>query len=309
MDLDNCAAALRALAEPTRVRLAALLDREELTVAELAEITALAQPRVSTHLARLKELGLVHDRRAGVSAYYRANADAPAATRALWRAIADTAAGDAVLADDARRMALVLAGRTASSTWADAVAGDMERHYSPGRTWESISRALVGLLDLGRVLDVASGDGAVADLLARRARAITCIDASAKVVKAARTRLKRHANVEVREGDMHALDLPARRFDLVLMLQALPFSERPALALAEAARVLKPRGRLLLSALARHRHRQAVTAYGHVNLGLTLKELRALVEHAGLSVAHAELASRERRAPHFEVLTLTAIKQ
>lgn len=308
MDLDGCSAFLRALSEPTRMRLLALLEREELTVAELAAITGLAQPRVSTHLAKLKEVDLVRDRRAGVSAYYRVNDELNEDTRALWTALAAAAADDGLLADDAKRVARVLSDRANSQNWADSVAGDMERHYSPGRTWESVSRAFVGLLELGDVLDIASGDGVIAELLAGRARGLTCIDASDRVVAAARTRLADYPNVDVREGDMHALALPDAAFDLVLMLQALPFSDRPAQALAEAARVLRPGGRLLVSTLGRHRHRGVVTGFGHRNQGFTVPELKRLAESHGLVVHHAELAGRERRPPHFEVITLLATK-
>ena len=308
MDLDGCSAFLRVLSEPTRMRLLALLEREELTVAELAAITGLAQPRVSTHLAKLKELDLVRDRRAGVSAYYRVNDELDEGTRALWAALAAAASDDGLLADDAKRMSRVLAERASAQNWADSVAGDMERHYSPGRTWESVSRAFVGLLELGDVLDLASGDGVIAELLARRARRLTCVDASERVVAAARQRLAEFANVEVREGDMHALALPDAGFDLVLMLQALPFSDRPAQAMAEAARVLRRGGRLLVSTLARHRHRGVVAGFGHRNQGFTVPDLTRLVEATGLSVQHAELAARERRPPHFEVITLLATK-
>src|SRR5688500_20254920 len=105
MDLAGCTGFLRALSDPTRLRLLALLEQEELTVAELAAVTRLAQPRVSTHLSKLKELDLVRDRRAGVSAYYRFNAEAADSDpQKLWRALRD-ASDDALLRDDAKRMA------------------------------------------------------------------------------------------------------------------------------------------------------------------------------------------------------------
>ena len=226
MDLAGCSAFLRVLSDPTRVRLLALIEREELTVAELAAVTRLAQPRVSTHLAKLKELALVRDRRAGVSAYYRFNGDADSETRKLWEAVRD-AAEDAMLSDDARRLAAVLDRRSQRRAWADSVAGDMERHYSPGRTWEALARGFVNLLELGDVVDVGSGDGVVAELVAPHAKSITCIDASPRVVEAARKRLAGIRNVQVLEGDMHATGLPAARYDLVLMMHALPYSEKP----------------------------------------------------------------------------------
>jgi len=307
VDLAGCSAFLRALSDPTRVRLLALLEREELTVAELAAATRLAQPRVSTHLAKLRELDLVRDRRAGVSAYYRYNIDAEAETRTLWQALRE-AADDALLRDDAKRVAGVLAKRAQRQNWADTVAGDMERHYSPGRTWETLTRGFVRLLDLGDVLDLAAGDGVNAELLSPYAKSITCIDTSARVVEAATTRLAERSNVTVRSGDMHTLELPDNRFDLVLMMQALPYSERPAQAMAEAARVLRRGGRLLVCTLARHQHRGVVAEFDHRNLGFTTSELRQLVARAGLQVDSCELATRESRPPHFEVLALLAHK-
>ena len=167
MDLNAWSACLRLLSDPTRVRLLALLDRDELTVAELAQITGLAQPRVSTHLARLKEAGLAVDRRAGVSAYYRFAEDPlNEAQQALWKSLSGTA-NDPLLQQDALRLPEVLAQRAASENWADNVAGDMERHYSPGRTWEAMARAALQLVDPGRVLDIASGDGLMAELFKR----------------------------------------------------------------------------------------------------------------------------------------------
>ncbi|MDQ3494082.1 MAG: metalloregulator ArsR/SmtB family transcription factor [Pseudomonadota bacterium] len=306
MDLDAWSARLKVLADATRVRLLALLEGEELTVAELAAITRLAQPRVSTHLARLKEAGLVRDRRAGASAYYRYDeAGLDPAQRSLWQALRN-GADDPLLRQDAERVAGVLATRAADQNWADSVAGDMERHYSPGRTWEALARSVLPLFETGDVLDVASGDGVLAELLAPHAQRYVCVDASPRVVEAASQRLRRYRNVEVHAADMHTLPFAAASFDLVVLMHALTYSARPAQAVLEAARVLRPGGRLLLSSLARHEHRAAVEAYGHANLGFTAKELRRFVDKAGLSVQAADTVTREKRPPHFEVISLIA---
>ena len=304
MDLEAWSARLKVLADATLVRLLALLEGEELTVAELSSITRLAQPRVSTHLARLKEAGLVRDRRAGVSAYYRFDAESlDAAQRALWRTLRE-GSDDPLLRQDAERIPGVLAARAADANWADSVAGDMERHYSPGRTWEALARSALPLLSPGKVLDIASGDGVLAELLAPHAQEYICIDASARVVAAASDRLRRFGHVEVREGDMHALPFEDGHFDLVVLMHALTYAARPAVAVAEAARVLRPGGRLLLSSLARHEHRAAVEAYGHVNLGFSDKDLRKFMDKAGLEISSSETVTREKRPPHFEVISL-----
>jgi SAM-dependent methyltransferase/DNA-binding transcriptional ArsR family regulator len=308
VDLEAWSSCLRVLSDATRVRLLALLEREELTVAELSAITRLAQPRVSTHLAKLKEAGLVRDRRAGVSAYYRfCENELDHAQRALWQALS-AGADDPLLRQDAERLPAILATRAADQNWADSVAGDMERHYSPGRTWEALARSALPLLEPGDVLDVASGDGVTAELLAPHAKSLVCVDASPRVVQAASERLKRYRNVEVKEGDMHALPFQTPRFDLVLLMHALTYADKPAVAVAEAARVLRPGGRVLATCLARHEHKAAVQPYGHVNLGFTPRELRRYAEKAGLSVRVCEVVTREKRPPHFEVISLIARK-
>ena len=308
MDLEGWSTRLKVFADATRVRLLALLEREELTVAELSAITRLAQPRVSTHLAKLKEAGLVRDRRAGVSAYYRFDHGALApAQQALWRTVSD-GSDDPLLRQDAERVPAVLATRAADQNWADSVAGDMERHYSPGRTWEALARTALPLLEPGDVLDIASGDGVLAELLAPHAGRYVCIDASPRVVAAAAERLRRFGNVEVREGDMHALPLEEGSFDLVVLMHALTYAGKPAQAVAEAARVLRPGGLLLLSSLAKHEHRAVVDAYGHVNLGFAEKELRRFLDRAGLELVSSETVTREKRPPHFEVISLIARK-
>lgn len=308
MDLTAWSSCLRVLADPTRVRLLALLDREELTVAELSEITQLAQPRVSTHLAKLREAALVRDRRSGVSAYYRFDpAELSTSQQALWRSLSDSA-DDPLLRQDAERLPTVLAARASDENWADSVAGDMERHYSPGRTWEALARAALQLLEPGDVLDVASGDGALAELLAPQSKRYLCVDASAKVANAARERLTHLSNVEIQVQDMHALDLPDASFDLVLLMNALTYAAHPAKAMAEAARVLRPGGRLLATTLVKHEHRQAVAPYGHANLGFTAKELHKLCEKVKFDVVRCAPFTRERRPPHFEVISLIARK-
>ena len=307
MDLTDLSSLFRTLSDATRVRLLVLLESEELTVAELAAVTQLAQPRVSTHLAKLKELDLVRDRRAGVSAYYRFNAELDEKHTQVWQTLRRSI-DDALLEDDARRLPEVMTKRARAEGWADAAAGDMERHYSPGRSWEALARGVMHLVELGDVLDVASGDGVLAELLAPHARSITCVDTSERVIAAARERLKPLRHVHVAHGDMHALELADRSFDLVLLMHALTYSSEPGKAVREASRVLRPGGRLLALTLNRHAHRSVVEEFDHCNLGFTVDELKKLAKKSGLDVVDCEISSREKRPPHFEVLTLLARK-
>jgi ArsR family transcriptional regulator len=200
----------------------------------------------------------------------------------------------------------VLEERDGGRTWAESVAGHMERRYSPGRTWESLVRGIVGLARLGDVVDVASGDGVLAELLAGRARSITCLDASARVVAAGSRRTGRLATVRFVRGDMHALPFTAERFDEALLMNALCFARKPARVLAEIARVLRPGGRLIAVTLNRHEHEAAVEPFGHRMLGFEPGRLRRMLARAGFDTECCEVTSRERRAPHFEAITVHA---
>jgi SAM-dependent methyltransferase len=262
---------------------------------------------VSTHLAKLKEAELVRDRRAGVSAYYRSNNEGDQAQHDLLTSLR-ASIDDTLLREDAARLPGVLANRAREEGWADTVAGDMERHYSPGRTWETLARSLLQLLGTGDVLDIASGDGITAELLAPHAHSIVCVDSSERVVEAAAKRLQAFRNVKVVQGDMHALELGAQRFDLVLMLHALTYAEHPAKAVAEASRLLRPGGRLLAVTLGQHDHRKVVAPFDHRNLGFNSEQLDSHARAAGLEVLSCNRLSRERKAPHFEVISLLARK-
>jgi ArsR family transcriptional regulator len=305
-DLTAATDLLRPLADRTRVRLLSLLAREELTVAELTDATRLAQSRVSTHLGRLREAGLLRLRPAGASTFYALDeAGMGDEARRLWALLADSV-DDALLAEDKRHLSESRATR--GGTWADSVAGRMERHYSPGRTWEAAARSLVGLARLGAVLDVASGDGALAELIAPRARSVTCLDKSAHVASAGARRLDGRAPVRFVVGDMHALPLPDTSFDAVLLVNSLSYATDPALAVAEAVRVLRPGGTLVATALLSHGHESVAAGFDHVQPGFQPTRLRTLFERAGCDVCFCEVTSRERRPPHFEVLTLYAAR-
>jgi len=308
MDLQRATHHFRLLADSTRLRLLLLLDREELSVAELAAITQLAQPRVSTHLAKLREAGLVTDRRDGVFVYYRiASAIADPSLDDFWQLLRRNS-DDPLIQQDVQRINQILSNRTGAGTWADSVAGDMERHYSPGRTWEATARGLVHLIEPGDVLDVASGDGVLAELLAPRARSIVCLDISERVAEAGRRRLEACRNVSFEVGDMHELPFPDAHFDTVLLMHALTYTRKPARVFNEASRVLRAGGRLLAVTLQRHQHAKAVEPYNHLNLGFTIQQLEKLGRDSGLSVRTCAVSAIEKRAPNFSVLSLSAVK-
>jgi len=300
---------LHLFGDPTRVRLLALLARHELTVAELTSILEVAQSRVSTHLGKLREAGLLRDRRNGASTVYALNdGGLPGAAGGLWELL-QRLVEDAVIGSDARRCEAMLRAREQRAAWPDAVAGHMERHYSPGRTWEAMARALLGLVRLGDVLDGGSGDGTIAQLLAPRVRSITCLDRSPRVLAAARTRLARMPNVRYLLGELEAIPARDEGFDHVLLLNVLTSARQPARVVAEAARVLRPGGGLTLVTLDAHQHPDTTAGYGHVHAGFKPGTVRRLLAQAGFTVDTCGITSREHRQPHFQIVTAFARKE
>jgi SAM-dependent methyltransferase len=304
--LDASVGLLAVLADPTRLRLLALLGEEELSVAELVSITELAQSRVSSHLGRLREAGLLRMRPAGASTFYALNDAMPGDGRKLWELVSSRLS-DRTLESDRQRRSLVVKARDGQGSWLETVAGEMERHYSPGRTWEALAHGFLGLASLGDVLDVGAGDGFVAGLLAPRSRRVTCLDRGERMLGAAKARLGHFANVAFALGDMHDLPFSDGSFDQVLLFNVLPYSSDPARAIAEAARVLRRGGSLSVLTLGAHAHGAVTAPYGHVQHGFEPKTLRRMLAKAGLDVEHCDVAVRERRAPHFETIAAYAV--
>lgn len=307
-NLASTVGTLQIFAEPTRVRLMALLEAEELTVAELVAITELAQSSVSTHLGKLRDAGLLRDRRVGPSTLYALNdANMPDAAKQLWSLVRSDIK-DSVLDGDRGRCADVLSARARTNAWPDAVAGQMERHYSPGRTWEATARSLFGLMQLGDVLDAGSGDGTLAQLLAPRAKSVTCVDKNQKMADAAKARLAKTKNAKVCLADVHELPFHDASFDHVMLFNILTQVTTPARVVAEAARVLRQRGNLVVVTLAAHDHADVTANYRDVHPGFSPAQVRRMLLRAGLVVDTCEISCREKRAPHFEVITAFAQK-
>lgn len=306
LNLEESTQLCRLLADASRQRILLLLEAEALSVAELTNITQLSQGRVSTHLSKLRTVGLISDRRAGNVRYFQAETtDVQLPAVALWQALRSRMDEQQVALDQALAREAVRT-RHAGASWAETVAGRMESHYSPGRTWEANARALLGLLELGDVLDIGSGDGVLADLLLERARSITCIDVSPTLLKAARARLHADPRTRFVQCDMHALPLMDACFDQVLLMHALTYTPTPEAVIAGAVRVLRPGGTLLVATLDEHRHSIAQEVYDHVNRGMRPAALRKTMERAGLRVEYCDIVCQEGRAPYFKVVVARA---
>lgn len=303
MDLSGYVGTLNILGDESRIRLCALLRERELSVTDLVRVTGISQSRVSTHLARLRDGGIVRDRRDGQRTFYGLAKDALPGS---FKTVLDeaTSSADPTLEGDQRRLSTLDAERRGALP--ESFAGEMERHYSPGRTWQSLAVGLAALLDLGDVLDVGSGDGSVAGCLAAHCRSLVCIDANPRMIEAARERLGRYENVRAGVADMHELPFRASSFDCVLLFHTLTYADKPQRALEECARVLRPSGRLVALALDAHDQRDVTAPYGERHPGFTPRALKNLVARAGLTVTSCKVACREAKKPHFQVVLAIA---
>ncbi len=305
MSLSAHVGALNLLGDESRMRLCALLRDRELSVSDLVRVTGISQSRVSTHLGRLREGGFVRDRRDGQHAFYALSLDTlPDAARVILDEV--VGADDPTLVADQKRLSALEDERRGGLP--GSFAGEMDRRYSPGRTWQSLALGLAALLDLGDVLDAGSGDGAVASFLAPRARSITCVDADRRMIEAAAKRLSRHANARATVADVERLPFDADAFDDVVVFHTLTYAERPERALSECARVLRPGGRLVVLSLDAHGERAVTAPYGERHPGFSPRALRSMLGRAALEVDACEVVCRETKKPYFQVVLAIAEK-
>jgi SAM-dependent methyltransferase len=304
MHLGRSVEALSLFADESRLRLCVLLRGRELCVSDLVKITGISQSRVSTHLGRLREAGVVRDRRHGAQSFYTlALSGLPEPLQGL---LEETKEGDDPTLDgDRQRLAELEAERRGG---APAAGDDLERDYSPGRTWCSLAAGLSGLLDLGDVLDVGSGDGAAAAMVAPYCRSLTCVDLNARMLEAAKDRLAKFSHVRVLSADAQELPFAAASFDSVLMFHTLTYTERPLRALEQCARVLRPGGKLVLLCLDEHQQQEITAPYGERHQGFSRAGLRELLGRALLEPRSIEVACREVRKPRLQVLLAIAHK-
>ncbi len=280
---------MEALADPVRLRLLRLLERQELGVAELCAIVQLPQSTVSRHLKLLADQGWVTSHREGTSNLYRlATDELDEAPRALWGVVREEAARWASSRQDDLRLSRRLEQRRQESLsfFAGAAASwDALRAELFG---EGFSRAaLLALLPAEwTVADLGCGTGALVAELAGAVRRVVGVDQSSEMLAAARERLAGLGNVELHEGDLEALPLGDASCDAALMLLSLAYAPHPGAALGELARVLKPGGRAVIVDLLPHDSDDARRRLGQAGMGFAPASLRTLMQRAGLNGVH-----------------------
>src|SRR5579884_462505 len=288
--MDDLLTALRAVAEPTRLRLLVLCARGELTVSELAQILGQSQPRVSRHLKLLCEAGLLDRFREGSWVFYRLSAGGP--TSALGRhLVASCGDSDETVALDLQRLAQIKRQRAelAAAYFRENAAHwhKIRSLYVDEREVEAALGDIVGEAAPHDLLDIGTGTGRMLEILGPRVGHALGIDQSREMLAVARVNLERAGlvNGSVRLGDMYQLALPDASFDAVVVHQVLHYADRPAAAIAEAARVLRPGGILVVVDFAPHALEFLRAEHAHRRLGFADAEVAEWCRAAGLDPA------------------------
>ena len=294
--MENLVAMLRAAGDPTRLRLLLLLREAELAVSELIEIVGQSQPRVSRHLKLLGEAGLLERFKEGSWVFYRAADRGKGAE--LGRALAALADSGLIETDRARLAHVREARAAAAAAYFKANAAEWERIRALHAPEKDVEAAIVRRLTakpIEDLLDAGTGTGRMLELLAPHAKRAVGIDISPDMLAIARDRLARHKlpQVQVRLGDIYRLPFGSSGrgdagFDAVLFHQVLHYLDDPGAAVAEAARVMRPGGRLAIADFAPHDLEFLRDDYAHRRLGFSDREVKGWFEAAGLKPADSE---------------------
>ena len=280
--------ALRAAAEPTRLRLLGILARCELTVTEITQVLGQSQPRVSRHLRLLCDAGLLDRVPEGSWVFYRL-----ADNRIASIFVEMLGNDDPTLADDRARLATVQRARQdVADSYFEQHAhewNDIRSLHVPEENVERALQTLLGDQPVGDLLDIGTGTGRILSLLAPRASRAMGIDRSHEMLAVARAALAgaEYRHVQLRHGDMYHLALPARSVDLVVLHQVLHFADDPVAVLREVVRVLRPGGRLLLVDFAPHVEESLRDQHAHRRLGFSSDDIAHWSDAAGLRVREA----------------------
>ena len=301
---------LRALSDPTRLRIVALLEKDELSVHELQEITRMGQSRISTHLGLLQDSGLVASRREGKRTFYKLNPAAGGAGEFIQLAMRGAGELPEHAADQINLKRILNRRREQAQVYFNHVAGRFDRVYGPGRSWQAFGHLLLRILPPLAVADLGSGEGLLSELLARRCRKVIAVDNSEKIVAFGAAKAKKNGlkNLEFRHGDLQNPPIDPESVDLVILSQALHHAEEPANALRSAYRILKAGGQIMILDLARHNFERAQELYGDRWPGFAESDLHRWLEAAGFKRIEISVVAREEQPPHFETVLAGAQK-
>jgi ubiquinone/menaquinone biosynthesis C-methylase UbiE/DNA-binding transcriptional ArsR family regulator len=288
--LQDLLAGLAAAGEITRLRLLCLLVEAELTVTELVAILGQSQPRVSRHLKLLTEAGLAERRREGAWAFFRLG-EAGASVGLARDIVARIDPADPFIAADRARLEMTReARRRQAAAYFARMAADWDRiralHASEERV-EAALMTMIGDKPIRSLLDLGTGTGRMLELFAPLAQRAVGVDQSPAMLALARSRIDQTGlrNVQLRQGDIYAPPVERNAYDLAIVHQVLHFLDDPARALAEAARALRPGGRLVVVDFAAHEEEFLREDFAHRRLGFAAAEVESFLTEAGLDLA------------------------
>lgn len=293
------------------MRLLALLLHEELSVAELQEILGMAQSRISSQLALLRQAGLVTDRRDGRKAFYSMRALLDTNQSLLIGTACAAVADLPEPAEDRANLERILARRRQQSeSYFNLIAGKLGRNYCPGRSWEAIGHLALRLIPAITVADLGAGEGLVSQLLARRAAHVWCIDNSPRMVEVGTELAVKNglSNLAYKLGDIESVPLADSSVDLAILSQALHHAQHPQKAIDEAYRILRPGGQVLILDLKSHTFEKARELYADVWLGFKESALHGFLKKAGFEAVEVTTVAREPAEPHFETLLASGVR-
>src|SRR5882724_4315517 len=295
---------LRALSDPTRLRIVALLEKDELSVNELQEITRMGQSRISTHLGLLLDSGLVEARREGKRTYYKLSSRANGEKEFIQLAFRGAKELYESSSDQINLKRILNRRREQAQLYFNQIAGRFDRVYGPGRSWQAFGQLLLRILPPLVVADLGSGEGLLSELLARRCKKVIAVDNSEKIVAFGAAKAKKNGlkNLEFRLGDLENPPVEPHSVDLVILSQALHHAIEPARAISSAYKILRPGGQLWMLDLSRHKFEKARELYGDRWLGFEESDLHHWLEGAGFKKIEISVVAREEEPPHFETI-------
>jgi ArsR family transcriptional regulator len=301
---------LRALSDPTRLRIVALLEKDELSVNELQEITRMGQSRISTHLGLLLDSGLVESRREGKRTFYKLTSANGATKEFIQLAIRGAKELPENTGDQINLKRILNRRREQAQLYFNQIAGRFDRAYGPGRSWQAFGHLLLRILPPLVVADLGSGEGLLSELLARRAKKVIAVDNSEKIAAfgAAKAKKNNLKNLEFRCGDLQNPPVDPESVDLAILSQALHHAEEPSKAIAAAYKMLKVGGQIMILDLLKHKFDRAHELYGDRWLGFAESDLHRWLEEAGFTKIEISAVAREEQPPHFETLLASGQK-
>jgi ubiquinone/menaquinone biosynthesis C-methylase UbiE/DNA-binding transcriptional ArsR family regulator len=302
---------LRALADPTRLRIMALLEKDELSVNEIQQVTRMGQSRISTHLRPLQEAGLIQYRREGKRTFYKLNPEADRGTKEFIELATRGAKELPEYGGDQINLKRIVRRRQEQAQlYFDQVAGRFDRSYGPGRSWQAFGQLLLRVIPPLVVADLGSGEGLLSQLLARRAKKVIAVDNSEKIVAFGASKAKKMGlkNLEFRLGNLEEPPVEPASVDLVVLSQALHHAKEPSRAIQSAHRILKPGGQLMMLDLLEHQFENARDLYGDHWLGFAESDLQKWLEAAGFKKIEISVVAREEEPPNFQTVLASGEK-